>query len=458
MGGFAGYYGQTSLHPLALSAIIFLSLAVLIVPRRFSLVPLLLAATTIPMAQRLVVSGADFTLLRLLLLAYLIRIILRGEWRDFSWNKIDSAVLLWAVSGTIIMTVHYGDVSALINRLGWSYDILLTYFAARCLLRSVDDLKMLSVFTALISFPMAAMFFVEWTTRNNIFSVFGGVPSITGIREGRLRCQGPFAHPILAGTFWAALLPIIWLQLKEGHFNRWLGYAGTGAALFIVIASSSSTPILSVVAAFVGLAIFLFRRRRTQIWVGVIVIAALLHFVVMNNPIWHLMARVDIIGGSTGWHRFVIFDAFVNNFSEWFLTGESDPRSWGVWQMRDITNQYILEGLRGGLLTLIIFIALLVRCFGGVGRTLTLLEERCIREDLRHEWFVWMVGVGIFVHVVTFFGVSYFGQMIAILYLQLALAGSIYAIFQSGHVAGGVIAAKKGIHKGAARSVGSSAG
>ena len=427
MGGFAGYYGQTLLHPFALTAVLVLGLAVLVLSRRFALVPLLIAATTIPMAQRIVIAGADFTLLRLLLLAYLLRIVFRGEWREFRWSPLDTAIVLWVVSGTTIMTIHYGTTDALVNRLGWAYDILFTYFAGRCLLRNWADLITLSRFTAFLSIPIAAIFVVEWTTRYNMFSVLGGVPEVTTIREGRLRCQGPFAHPILAGTFWAALLPLIWVQWKENGRARSLVYISTVCALTIIVATASSTPVLSVGAAFIGLGLFLFRRQRKLIWIGLIVVAALLHFVIMNNPIWHLMARLDIADGSTGWHRFVIFDAFVNNFSEWFLTGESNPLRWGVWQMRDITNQYILEGLRGGLITLLMFLLVLARSFGNVGRSLAILESSESGRDPALEWKVWMVGVAILVHVVTFFGVSYFGQMIAVLYMQLAIAGAVGA-------------------------------
>jgi hypothetical protein len=37
--------------------------------------------------------------------------------------------------------------------------------------------------------------------------------------------------------------------------------------------------------------------------------------------------------------------------------------------MRDITNQFIIEGLNGGVLTLFFFVLVLCRCFANVGRT-----------------------------------------------------------------------------------------
>ena len=191
------------------------------------------------MSQRLVIAGADFTLLRILLLAYLLRFLFRGEARGFVWHRLDTAVLLWTVTGTVIMTIHFGNTAALINRLGWSYDILLTYFATRLLIKEWSDITSIARFVTFLSIPIAGVFFFEWMTRNNLFSVFGGVPPITGMREGSLRCRGPFAHPIIAGTFWAAMLPLIWVQFRESKTARRFAYVGTAASLAIIMMTES---------------------------------------------------------------------------------------------------------------------------------------------------------------------------------------------------------------------------
>ncbi|MCC5888534.1 MAG: hypothetical protein JJT88_19025 [Gammaproteobacteria bacterium] len=429
MDGFASYYGLTNLHPLALAFVILLGLAVLAVPRRYALLPLFVAATTAPMAQRFVVAGADFTLLRMLLLAYLLRLIMRGGSEGFVWNRLDTAVVLWALVGTTIFVIHHGTGAALINRAGWSYDILLTYFAARLLIRDFGDVLALARGVAVVSIPVAALFLVERSTAYNLFSVFGGVPSTTSIREGLLRCQGPFAHPILAGTFWASTLPLIWILWREGGFDRTLTLLGSAGALIIVFACASSTPILTVGVAFVGMGLFAFRDQRRLIWLGVFATLFILHFFLMNKPVWHLMARVDLIGGSTGWHRYWIFETFIRNFSEWRLTGHANPMEWGVWQMRDITNQYVLEGLRGGIWTLSLLLLVLTLAFANVGRALGPAQPATAGTNyLRRQWKLWLIGVAILAHVVSFFGVSYFGQMITIFYLQLAIAGCVYAL------------------------------
>jgi hypothetical protein len=420
MEGFGGFYGQTSLHPLALAVVLILCVATFVIRARVGLAPLMVAATTLPMAQRIIVAGADFTLMRVLLLAYLVRIFAKGENKDLKWNPVDTAIVLWTLAGVIVMTIHFGTTSALINRVGWAFDILVAYFAVRCLVRQIEDVLSLAKIIAIVSIPIAAFFAVETTTHRNLFSIFGGVPAETVMREGKFRCQGAFAHPILAGTFWASTLPMMFMLWRREGTHR-LAMLGTAAAFVIIYACSSSTPMLSAAVAFGGLALFPYRFQRRRMWIGLIIVLTIIHFS-MKQPVWHLMSRVDLVGGSTGWHRFVIFDAFINHFDRWYATGDHDPQSWGVWEMRDITNQFILEGLRGGLLTLLCYVLLLVRCFASVGKALTGIEHL---KDRTAEKVIWLIGVTMLVHTFTFFGVSYFGQMTAILYIHFGLAGAL---------------------------------
>ncbi len=110
--------------------------------------------------------------------------------------------------------------------------------------------------------------------------------------------------------------------------------------------------------------------------------------------------------------------------------------SWGVWEMRDITNQYVLEGVRGGLLTLTMFVLILGYCFGSVGRSLKILEPL---KDIAAERVVWMVGATMFMHSLTFFGVSYFAQTTAILYMQFGIAGALLPQIVPKILAGGAV-------------------
>jgi len=412
-------YGETVLHPLGLAAVLLLVLFVLFSSRRKAIVPLFIAAAAIPMSQRLILFGADFTMLRILIVAYFARVMIRGEFRSIGWNRLDTAMLLWSICGTAVQFLAHGTLQILVFRLGQSLDMLGIYFVGRFLIRSWSDLKFVASALALLSLPVAILFAVEWATAYNVFSIFGGIPADTVVRAGRLRCSGAFGDAILAGTFWAACLPLIWTLRKDKDFLMRLG---TIDCLFIVAACSSSTPILSVLVAVTGVALFPWRRHRTRMWIGLFALLISLH-VVMEAPVWALMQRVDLTGGSTGYWRYQLFDTFVKNFSKWYLLGEPDPLSWGVWVMKDVTNTYIAVGLTGGLLTLIVLLLVLIFAFGNVGRA---LDARSIARSLKRQWICWCIGVVICIHTVTFLGVKYYGQIIVILYVELSLASSVY--------------------------------
>ena len=54
---------------------------------------------------------------------------------------------------------------------------------------------------ALCMVGLAVLILGEKFSGRNAFAIFGGVPDVAVVRDGVIRCQGPFAHPILAGTF-----------------------------------------------------------------------------------------------------------------------------------------------------------------------------------------------------------------------------------------------------------------
>ena len=140
---------------------------------------------------------------------------------------------------------------------------------------------------------------------------------------------------------------------------------------------------------------------------------------VMTMPVWHLIHRLSNLGGGgTGYHRYLLIDAFIRRFGEWWFVGTRSTAHWG-WGLQDVTNQYVLEGVRGGLLTLILFIVVIVLAFRDVGRL-----WRVSSRDRYHLALSWGIGVSLFVHCMNFIGVSYFGQMYVTWYLTLAMIGS----------------------------------
>lgn len=412
------FHNVTTVHPLGLVAVLVLGMASMLLPRRHAIVPMLILACFVAPAQRIVVLGLDFNLLRVMVLFGWARVLLRSEWSQLRWCAIDTVVIAWATAGTLAYSVLHGSTSALVFKLGTSFDAVGMFFLFRFLVRDANDILAISKGMALIAIPVAIVLMIERTTGRNAFAFFGGVPEFTPVRQGKLRAQGAFAHPILAGVFWASLAPLMaslwWTAAKE----RWLAIIGVGAAIVIIVACASSTPAVAFAAAMMAGTFFVIRHWMRWIWVGALMGVVGLHLI-MNAPVWHLISRINLIGGSTGWHRFYLIDQAIQHVGEWWLLGTTSTAHWG-WGLIDLTNQYVLEGVRGGLLTLCLFVLLIVLAFRNIGALLRVRGQSSEKQVL-----AWSLGVALFVHVVSFMAVSYFGQIIVLWYLTLAMIASL---------------------------------
>lgn len=410
---------QTVVHPLGLAAVLLLGAILLLAPRRYAVLPFIAVLCFIPATQRIAVMSLDFNFVRLLILVGWLRLVLRREWVNLRWIVLDTVFVAWVgVSGFTYVALH--GSSAIVFQLGHAYDAIGAYLFFRCVIRSWRDIRQLAIGVAVLSVPVAVVFGIEWATAHNMFSVFGGVPEITKLRQGQLRCQGAFPHPILAGTFWASQLPLIALLWWSDRRFRPLVVVGLLAGLFIVIACASSTPIGAVVCGFIGIAFFACRSWMRLIRWGVLFGVILLHFI-MNKPVWHLISRIDLVGGSTGWHRYKLIDQAINRISEWWFLGTETTAHWGH-NLSDVTNQFVLQGIRGGLLGLLLFVSIVFIAFAYVGR---IRARAC--NSLSDEMVVWLLGVTLFVHVSAFMAVSYFAQIAIVWYLAVAMVGSMMA-------------------------------
>ena len=119
---------------------------------------------------------------------------------------------------------------------------------------------------------------------------------------------------------------------------------------------------------------------------------------------WFLIARMDALGASSGYHRAELVDVFIKHLFDWWLVGTRDGGSWG-WEMFDLSNQYVSRGESGGLLAFIFFIVLISRSFARLGKARKAADGR-----RGQEWLCWLLGAALFAHVMGFFGVSYWDQ------------------------------------------------
>lgn len=417
-GGLA-FKDQTTLHPLGLAMTVICGIALLNVRREWAVLPFIIMACFVSPAQRLVVANLDFRLIRILVLFGIARLILRSELRGIRWTALDFVVIAFAIAKTIIYTAQWKTFGAMIYQSGQIFDSVGVYFLMRCFIRTPRDLVRTGMGFAIIAVPVMLAFLVENLTGRNAFSIFGGVPAITHVREGRLRCQGAFPHPIIGGCFWASSLPLIAALWWQHGRARTIAAVGSVCALGIVGLSASSTPLMGAIAAMLG-GVFYFVRHWTRwIFVGFCFMLVGLHFS-MNKPVWHLISRITITRGNTGYHRYKLIDSAIHHFNEWCMLGTRSTAHW-FWGGQDVTNQYVLEGVRGGFLTLVLFVATLALAYAAVGRT-----WRFEQRNRGMMIYAWGLGSALFVHCVNFIGVSYFGQIVFLWYLHLAMIGSFH--------------------------------
>jgi hypothetical protein len=167
------------------------------------------------------------------------------------------------------------------------------------------------------------------------------------------------------------------------------------AIVGIVYLCASSTPLLGLILGCMAWAAWMVRDLMRPIrWAALLGLIGL--HMIMTKPVWHLLARASVVGGSTGWHRYALIDRAIQHVGEWWLFGTRSTAHWGR-QMFDITNQYVREGVKGGLLALILFITLMSLAYGGAGR----LRKATAR--LRYApRLAWGLGAAIFAHMAMF--------------------------------------------------------
>jgi hypothetical protein len=405
---------------LTLSAIVLALIAIGLIftlPRRHLLIPFLLTTFFLPLNQVVVVGGLHFPLFRVLLLFAWIRVLTSGGVRGYIPSRIDKVIVLWAISSTVTFVLLWGELGAFVNRLGLLYNAIGLYFLFRVLHRTPEDLDRTVRTFAVICCVLATLMMYEEHTGRNWFSVFGGVPELTAVREGRVRALGPFAHSILAGTFGAVLLPLfvgLWWQRGKASWGSVLGVV---APVLMVIASASSTPIMAALAGVIALFCWPGRRWMRQFRWAVVITLVVLHMV-MKAPVWALIGRVDVVGGSSGYHRFELVNQCILHFSQWWLVGVRYTGDWG-YVMHDTSNEYVSEATQGGLITLILFFWIITCCFQALGNA-----RKSRFSDSIAKRRLWSLGCSLFACLAAFFGITFFDQTVVAWYALLAMIAS----------------------------------
>jgi hypothetical protein len=409
---------ETAILPLTIVLLILASAFILTLPKKYAALPFLLAALTIPLGQVIMVAELHLHALRLLILSGIARLIISRiffspQKSDFKINAIDRTVILWSIVTSIAFTLLHLSGQSLINRMGFLYNTIGGYFLLRYFIEKQEDVDRVVKCLSLFCIFAAAFMVFEQMTGQNVFGVFGGVPSITGIREGKLRSQGPFTHPIIAGTVGAMLVPLfVGLWWREN--SKKYAIIGSIGATVMAITSSSATPLMALIAGGIAFVLWPVRTKMQLIRWGLVLALIGLHLI-MKAPVWALIGRIELVSGSSGSHRFDLVDRTILHFWDWWLIGAKDLESWG-YLMHDTANEYVSQAVTGGILGLALFITILARCFGRIG-----IARKAVEGDSKLERIYWSLGACLFANIMAFFGITYFDQSVICWYAVIAM-------------------------------------
>lgn len=413
---FGGGAAESSLNPIVLVLMVLAIVLILVLPRKWVIVPFLFVGLLIPVGQVIVVGGVHFFVLRVVILFGCLRLVLSkmsspDPLLAGGFGSFDRLYLWCTLCQAIAAILLFLDTAALINQFGFLVDYLGGFFILRFLIYDKEDLFRAIKCFAVIAAIVAVCMVTEQFTMHNIFGYIGG-SFAPAVREGKVRAKGPFQHELLAGAFGATLLPLFCLLWKNGK-AKLLAFAGLIGSVLITWTSNSSTSLLAFAAGILGILLFPLRHNMRKLRWG-IVIGLIGLQCVMKAPVWFLIARVDLTGSSSGYHRAVLVDAFIRHFGDWWLIGVKDTSRWG-WDLWDAQNQFVSIGENGGLIAFVLFIALIALCFSRLGKA------RKAQADRNEEWYFWFLGVALFSHITAFFGVNYFDQSKLALFALFAM-------------------------------------
>ncbi len=402
---FGGGSPETILHPLVAIGMLVAILLILSLPRNKAAAPFLFAFFTIPLRQVLVLGGLHFTMLQILILTVLARMVAykneSSEGRfPGGFNTLDKLVMLWSLSALFMFCLQFTDTQALVKGLGDLLDILGGYLAMRFLISDREAVWRAVRVLATICVIQGACMISEQFTRQNVFGFLGA--SSPTMRDGHTRSEGVLGT-LYGGVFAGVLIPLfIWLW-AEGK-SRMTACAGLIGATAMVFASHASTSWMAYGGSLVGLGFWPLRKRMRLVRWGLVAILLGLHLV-MHGPVWSLIEKIDLTGGSSSYHRYMLVDNCIRHFSDWWLIGYKSYGDWGF-DMWDLCNQFVAVALTGGLVTLVLFVAIYSRSFGAIGTA-----RNHVDGDRGQEWLLWCLGAALFAHVVASFGINYMVQL-----------------------------------------------
>lgn len=385
----------------------------------------------LPMSKRIDLVGS-MHFFRILVAFGLIRLFFRNERINESIKFEDKLVAL--LSGWLLLASFFHDQASGYGSLAMTGMILSmagSYYISRVCVTDEKSLSTILKWILLSIIPMAIFMCIEHIFRENMLAaLFGDTNTGVTVREGKVRARGLFWHPILAGTVGAGLFP---LALSMWSEHKRLAFISGTACIVVVFASASSGPLIGLFAGLGILMTWQWRSNARKVFIASILCYIVLDLLSSRPFYFSVITRLDLTGSSTSYYRALLIDTAIKHFSEWGLIGANStghwfPDNYGIRTMGgqhlDLTNYYLILGVAGGLLVVILFVwIVLLSMDSAVTATIPGVSIESSKSHI-HPTVPWYMAASVFSFAVSGISVSYFDQSIIVLWTILGITVS----------------------------------
>jgi hypothetical protein len=399
------------------AAIVILLVLAILLPRKYIIAPIMICVCYMNSSPGLIIGPAHLPPIRMLILLSLIRETIRGQIKP-RWNKLDQAFFFYSVWIALAYYLREQTFVAFNFLIGTAIDVTGGYTLARICISTQEDILFYLKTYAFIMIPFAVEMLIEQSKHFCIFS-YVGAPVTSYIRNGRYRAYGTFS-PIISGTFGAIgailTIPLAIISSK----SKVTYFIAVFAGVVITFAGATSGAIMTLFYGLIALGCWYIRFQMKYIRIAAVFMIIILSLF-MKAPIWYLIAKISDVLGGTGYHRAKIIDQAIRYFGEWWLCGISKTGYWMPYELgdgnADITNQFLMQGVNGGIVPMILYILIVVRAFKFIGIGMKNAQVLSNKEQL----IIWGLGCTLFGHVATFFNVSYYNGFRVLFNIHLAV-------------------------------------
>ena len=415
-----------------LTIALFLSVLVIALRPKYAFVAYIVGLIWYPSYLAISIGTIDILVGRFVVAVLLLRCLFDDKIRiKFKWCRLDTLVTLSMVVyiGAYFITQVESFSVTLESRGGFFMDTWCAYIAARFIV--TDRMKLISIIKciSIALVPLAILGIIESVTGWQPFAPlrrfspwYAGGRFVAEGRFGFARAVGPFGHAILFGGVFAMFLPLIYYLRHEKKDWRTFAYIISGIALLGALSSMSSGPWVMAMAVIFCLIMEKHKHLVKPLFIFMI-ISCIIIGIASNRPFYHVIASWANPLGGAGYHRAKLIDIAIDKFDEWWVIGygAKDP-GWGPllgMGITDVTNEYILNGVRYGILGVIALCAVLAKAFQGLISTYR-KQQHPVAKSL-----CWAFGSLLLSVAFAWMSVSFFGQLSTLVYCSLGIIGSL---------------------------------